>query len=54
MTNLTKTKAMATLFCAIVAARKSHRSLEEMLRIIPVSPAIKAMALRTPGFEAAR
>ncbi len=37
---------MAALFCAIVAAQKGHRSLPEFLRILPVSPEIKSMALQ--------
>ena len=36
---------MAALFCAMVAARKSRRSLPAFLRILPVSPEIKTMAL---------
>ena len=42
---------MAALFCALVVAQKGRSSLEEMLRILPVSPAIKYMALRqqNPG-----
>ena len=36
---------MAALFCAVVAARKSRRSLPEFLRILPVSPEMKSMAL---------
>ncbi len=37
---------MAAVFCAMVAARKSQRSLPEFLRILPVSPKIKFMALQ--------
>ena len=37
---------MAALFCAIVAARCGKQSLPQMLRILPVSPEIKTMALR--------
>ncbi len=40
-------KAMAALFCAIVAAQKSERSLPEFLRILPVSPEIKMMAMQS-------
>ena len=38
---------MAALFCAFVAARKSRRSLPEFLRILPVSPEMKSMALES-------
>ncbi len=38
---------MAALFCAVVAAQKSRGSLPEFLRILPVSPASKSMALET-------
>ena len=43
----TRTKAMAALFCAMVAAHKGYGSLSEFLRILPVSPEIKSMALQT-------
>ena len=36
---------MAALFCAVVAAQRSRRSLQEFLRILPVSPKSKSMAL---------
>ena len=52
--NAPKTKAMATLFCAMVAARKGHNSMRDMLRILPISPEIKAMALRSWTVELAR
>ncbi len=38
---------MAALFCAVVAARKSRRSLPEFLRILPLSPEMKSMALKS-------
>ena len=38
---------MTALFCAMVAARKSRRSLPEFLRILPVSPEIKSMAMES-------
>ena len=37
---------MAALFCAVVAAQKSRRSLPEFLRILPVRPELKDMALK--------
>ncbi len=37
---------MAALFCAMVAGRKTRRSLPEFLRILPVSPQMKSMALK--------
>ena len=39
------TQAMAALFCAVVAARKSRRNLPAFLRILPVSPEMKTMVL---------
>ena len=45
--NPTKTQAMAALFCAVVAAQKSRRSLAEFLRILPVSSEMKSMALES-------
>ena len=41
-----RTQTMAALFCAMVAARKTRRSLPEFLRILPVSPQMKSMALK--------
>ena len=41
------TQAMAALFCAMVAAQKTRRNLPAFLRILPVSPEIKAMALES-------
>ena len=38
---------MAALFCAMVAAQKTRRPLPEFLRILPVSPEIKSMALKS-------
>ena len=38
---------MTALFCAVVAAQKTRRSLPEFLRILPVSPMIKSMALES-------
>ena len=43
--NGTKTQAMVALFCAVVAAQKSRRSLPEFLRILPMSSKSKSMAL---------
>ena len=34
---------MAALFCALVAAQKSRRSLLKFLRILPVSPKSKSV-----------
>ena len=39
------TQAMAALVCAVVAARKTRRPLPEFLRILPVRPELKSMAL---------
>ena len=36
---------MAALFCAVVAAQKNRRDLVEFLRILPMSPESKSMAL---------
>ncbi len=36
---------MAALFCAMVAARKGQKSLPDYLRILPVNPRIKQIAL---------
>ena len=36
--NATRTKAMAALFCAVVVAQKSRKSLLKFLRILPVAP----------------
>ena len=47
MTNSTRIKAMAALFCAIVVAQKSQRSLPEYLQLLPLSPEIKSMALQS-------
>ena len=38
---------MAALFCAVVAARKNRRDLPAFLRILPLSPEIKTMALES-------
>ena len=38
---------MVALFCAVVAARKSRRSLPEFLRILPMSPEMKSVALES-------
>lgn len=43
--NDSRSQAMAALFCAMVAARKSRNSLPEYLRILPVNPRMKQMAL---------
>lgn len=40
---------MAALFCAMVAAKTSKRSLPEFLRVLPVSAEIKFMALNYVG-----
>lgn len=45
--NRQRTRALAALFCAMVAAQKGQRSLSEYLRILPVSPEIKSMALQS-------
>ena len=38
---------MAALFCAVVAAQKSRRSLLKFLRILPINPKIKSVALES-------
>jgi len=41
----TRTRAMTALLCAIVATQKCQRGLLEFLKILPLSPELKSMAL---------
>ena len=36
---------MAALFCAMVAAQKNSRALEEYFRVLPLRPRVALMAL---------
>ncbi len=39
-------RAMTVLLCTLVAAQKCKTGLPEFLKIVPLSPELKSMALR--------